>query len=255
MDNFREKYSDLFYFNEEMRAIIEPALNKHPEPKTPRQIFLLYALAKSHKTQAAILLLSERGFGQDAGILARSIFELAITVLYIAKDENGKLVERFFDYDWIMRANMYDSVSEDTFFKNRIENRDPAGEEVEAVLAEAGKIKKKYPGIKHFRWSDENFREMAEKVGRLDTYKSAYHLQCNLAHPNSRNMNDYFSESEGRLEVNAGPNDEWIKSSLIATFDFFIHVVYAWDEEFEFGLKLRLDDLVKRYSVKVGKIH
>ena len=96
MDNFREKYSDLFYFNEDLRVIIEPVLDNHPEPKTPKQFFLLYALAKSHKTQAAILLLSEKGFGQDAGILARSIFESAITALYIAKDETGKIVERFF---------------------------------------------------------------------------------------------------------------------------------------------------------------
>ena len=256
MDNFRKKYIDLFYFNEELRVIIEPVLDKHPEPKTPKQYFLLYALAKSHKTQAAILLLSEKGFGQDAGILARSIFELAITALYIAKDETGKIVERFFDYDWIMRANMYNSVSRDTLFKEEFIKKDPTRKEVKAIFSEAEKIKKKYPRIEEsFHWSDKGFKGMAKKVGRLDTYKSAYHLQCNLAHPNPRNTNDYFTESESRLEINAGPDDKWIKESLVATFDFFIHVVYAWNEEFNFGLKLKLDDLAKRYSVKVGKTH
>lgn len=255
MNNFREKYVDLFHFNEELRNIIEPILDKHPEPINPKQGFLLYALAKSHKTQAAILLLSERGFGQDAGILARSIFELAITTLYIVKDDTGKVVKRFFDYDWIMRANMYDSVSKDTIYKEEFERKDPAGVRVEEVFEESEKIKRKYQDISNISWSDKSFKKMAEEVGRLDTYKTAYHLQCNLSHPNPRNMNDYFSELEGKLEVNAGPDYKWILESLVATFDFFIHIIDAWDEEFGFGLKPKLEDLAKRYSEKVREIN
>lgn len=255
MDNFRKKYTDLFAFNEELRMIIDPILNKHPKTKNLKQIFLLYALAKSHKTQAAILLLSERGFGQDAGILTRAIFELAITTLYISKDNTGKLVERFFDYDWIMRAKMYDSVSEDTLYKASIEKRDPAGNEVKKVLKKVEEIKKKYPKIeKNINWSDKTLRQMAEEVGRLDAYKTAYHLQCNLSHPNPRNTNDYFLETKGELEINAGPDDKWIEESLVATFDFFFHIVDVWNREFAFGLEAEIEDLVKRYSTKIKKI-
>ena len=96
---------------------------------------------------------------------------------------------------------------------------------------------------------------MARKVGRFNSYKKAYKLQCNLTHPNPRNMNDYFSESEGRLEVKSGPDDKWISESLVMTFDFFIHIVDAWNKEFAFGLDARIDDLVKRYLKKVGEIN
>jgi len=255
MNNFREKYVDLFYFNEELRSIIESVLDKHPEPKNLKQSFLLYALAKSHKTQAAILFLSEKGFGQDAGILARSMFELAITALYIAKDDTGKVVERFFDYDWIMRANMYDFVSEEMRYEEEFEKKDPVGTIIKDVLEEAEKIKKKYRNINNVRWSEESFKEMARKVGRLDLYQKAYTLQCNLAHPNPRNMNDYFSESEGRLEVRAGPDDKWISESLVMAFDSFVNIISVWNKEFEFGLETKLDDLVKRYSKKIGEIN
>ena len=256
MNNFREKYIDLFHFNEELRIIIESVLDKHPEPKNLRQSFLLYALAKGYKTQAAILLLSERGFGQDAGILARSIFELAITTLYIVKDNTGKIVERFFDYDWIMRANMYDSVSKDTVYKEDLEKKDPAGVTIKEVLRKVEEIKKKHQNIeKNISWSDKSFKQMSKEVGRLDAYKTAYHLQCNLSHPNPRNMNDYFSESEGILMVHAGPDDEWISNALVATSDFFIHIIDVWNKEFKFGLEDKLGDLVKRYSKKMGKIN
>lgn len=256
MNNFREKYIDLFYFNEELRKIIEPVLDKHPEPVGFKQTFLLYALAKSHKTHAAILMLCERGFGQDAGILSRSIFELAITTLYILQDDTGKLVERFFDYDWIMRANVYDYVSEDTIFIEGLKKEDPDGKETEKILKKAEEIKEKYKDIeKNISWSDKSLKKMAEEVGRLDAYKTAYHLQCNLSHPNPRNTNDYFTELNGEIEINAGPDDKWISQSLVATFDFFIHIVGAWNEEFKFSLEDKLDDLVKRYSKKISKIN
>jgi len=254
MSDFRKKYADLFQFHEELRGILEPILNKHPEPTNPKQGFLLYALVKSHKTQAAILLLSERGFGQDAGILSRSIFELAITALYIVKDNTGKIAERFFDYDLIMRANMYNAVSKDTKYKYELKTKDPTGVIIEDVIKEAKKVKEKYQSIGSLRWSDENFKEMAEAVGRSDTYKTAYRLQCNLSHPNPRNTIDYFTESEGALEVNAGPDNKWILESLVATFDFFFCVINAWNEEFEFKLKPALDDLSKRFSAKMKEI-
>jgi len=111
MTDFKEKYANLFEFNEGLRKIIEPVLDEHPEPRDLKQSFLLYALAKGYKTQAAILLLNERGLGQDAGILTRSLFELMVTALYIDRDNTGKAAKRFFDHDWVMRLNMYDNVS------------------------------------------------------------------------------------------------------------------------------------------------
>jgi len=255
MDKFKEQYKDLFQFHEKLRSILEPVLDKHPEPTNTKQGFLLYALAKSHKTQTAILLLCEKGFGQDAGILSRTMFELAITALFIAKDKSGKIAERFFDYDWIMRANMYDIVPKKTKFQDKLEERDPDRTIIKEVLQEAKKIKEKYPGIENFRWSEETFYKMAKAVNRLDTYKTAYHLQCNLSHPNPRNTNDYFVESNGTLEVNADSDNKWISESLVATFDFFFHTISVWNDEFKFDLESKLDDLAKRFSAKVNQIN
>jgi hypothetical protein len=254
MDDFKEKYKDLFQFHEELRGILESTLDNHPEPTSPKQGFLLHALAKSHKTQAAILTLCEKGFGQDAGILSRSMFELAITSLFVIKDKTNKTAERFFEYDWIMRANMYKTVSGKTKFNNKLKKKDPDKTTIAEVMREAKRVKKKYPGIKNFRWSEETFRKMAKAVGRLDTYETAYHLQCNLTHPNPRNTNDYFVESNGTLEVSAGSDDKWISESLVASFDFFFHTISAWNDEFGFGLEKNLDDLAKRYSKKVSQI-
>lgn len=257
MNGFREKYIGLFHFNEELRGIVESVLGKHPHPKGKRQVFLLYALAKSYKTQAAVLFLAKSGYGQDAGILTRSIFELAITTLYIVNDITGGRVERFFDYDWVMRENLYNSVAKDEALSRGAEGfkeKDPSGETIETILKKARDVKERYPDLRKFSWSDKKFKEMAEEVGRIDIYKTAYHLQCNLAHPNPRNTNDYFSESGGRLQVNAGPGDDWVMQSLVAAFDFFITIVGEWNKEFKFALDDKLDDLVARYHQKMKVI-
>lgn len=254
MNNFKEKYKDLFKFHEELRAMLEPILDNHPEPATPKQGFLLYALAKSHKTQAAVLILCEKGFGQDAGILSRSMFELAITSLFVIKDRSNKTAERFFEYDWIMRANMYKAVSKKTKFNNKLKENDPNETTIAEVLREVKRVKNKYPGINDFRWSEETFRKIAKSVGRLDAYETAYNLQCNLTHPNPRNTNDYFVESNGVLEIDAGPDDRWVSESLVASFDFFFHTISAWNDEYSFSLKSKLDDLANRYSNTVNQM-
>jgi len=148
---------------------------------------------------------------------------------------------------------MYNSVPKG-MIEDRIKEEDPTGETKKEVFAEAEKIKKKYLSMKNFRWSEETLEELSGKVGRQETYKTVYHLQCNLAHPNPRNINDYFIGSGGIVEVNAGPSDEWIKPSLVATFASFLDIVVTWDEEFNFYLKPKLDDLAKRYAEKIEKI-
>lgn len=254
MSNFRKEHSNLFRLNEELRGIICPALDLQPEPEGLQQYILLYALTKAYKTQGAALLLSENGFGQSAGILSRAIFELAITTLYILEDETGGRAERFFDYDWVMRANLYDYIVNESRIADGFEQREDADEIIGKILEEAQRVKDKYPKIGvNNRWSDETFKAMARAVGAEDAYKTAYHLQCNLSHPNPRDVNEYFSERQGGLVVHAGPDNNWISQSLVASFDFFIRLVQAWNKEFNFGLESKLEDLVDRYGKEVGK--
>lgn len=125
---------------------------------------------------------------------------------------------------------------------------------LERVRTEAERVQNRYKKFNKYRWSDKRFKEMTEKVERLDAYNTIYHLLSNLSHPNPRNMNDYFSESGERLKVNAGPDDRYISESLVATFDFFIHTIDVWNKEFKFGLKSTIETLAKRCGVGVGKL-
>jgi hypothetical protein len=262
MDNFKEKYINLFCLNEELGRIIESALNKFIEPNPNEQhfnkrCFLFYALTKSYETQNAILLLNKKGFGLGAGMLARSIFELAITARYI---DNEKIARRFFKYDWIMRKGMYEQQYDNPLFRETIEEkikkRDPKRKALEEVLMKAAKVKEEYPDIEnYFHWSGvDSLKKMAKKVGLLDAYKSTYYLLCNLVHPNPRDTNEYLVESKGKNRADIGPNDKWIESSLGVIFDACLLIIYTWDEEYGSELKSKLDNLKKRFE-KTGEAY
>ena len=64
--------------------------------------YLLNITGKALKTHEAIVILAERGFGQDAGLLVRSLLNLLIDALWMAKDPCPRF-EVWVDYDWILR--------------------------------------------------------------------------------------------------------------------------------------------------------
>src|SRR5688572_29274390 len=53
--------------------------------KNVYKVLVLYFFGKSWKTVRSIHLLCTHRFAEDAGILARSLFDLVVTFLYIAK--------------------------------------------------------------------------------------------------------------------------------------------------------------------------
>src|SRR5205823_3697770 len=58
------------------------------------------------KTHAATLALCRSGYGVDASILVRSLFELALDMLYLEQDQTGELAQRYVDHDWVIRYQM-----------------------------------------------------------------------------------------------------------------------------------------------------
>lgn len=244
MSIYKQQFKEIFNLHQELRVLIDPVLDEYPIPQSSKQGFILYAVAKSHKTQAAILLLCEKGFGQDASILSRSIFELAVNAKYICKDATDYTAQQFFDYDWIRRKRMLDAVSNNPDVKKELDRKDPGGKMLIQVKLEAAKMSEKYyNGKMPSNWSGLTIENRAHEVGLTHEYKTLYSLLCDQSHPNSRNTNDYFIDNQGVFEVNAGADVNWIRESLIATFQFFIIIVDCWNKEFKFGLDSNVQDI------------
>jgi len=249
---------ELFDFNEELRKITDSSImGKEFNKITPKVAFTTFALGKAYKTHGAILLLCKQGYGEDAAILTRSLFDLTITLPYILKDPTNKRVLRYFHYDSIIRKRMYDYVfTVSTFaklFKERQLSPKPGDTSIEEVEKQAKLAQKKY-NYGRMGWSDKPIRQMAEEVGREGVYQTVYYLQSNISHSAARSMNDYVKAHDRGFTVNIGQSESWLQEDLIATFDFFMAIVDRSNKLLRLGITKQLNNLSKRYFDEVGRI-
>lgn len=218
----------------------------------------MLALGKAYKSHAAILLLCESGYGEDAAILSRSLFELAITTVYISADESNARAQRYFDYDWVIRDEMYNHLLSTDELKAELEKRTVGTDaKVEEVQRRAKEVRAGYTAdeLRKRNWSGKSIRDMAIDVGREDAYKTAYRLQCSLAHSDITVADNYIKETGDQLMMDISPNENWVPSTLVATIDFFLGIVRAWNSVYAHGLDDRLVDFETRYVAAVGDLN
>lgn len=253
-----QNHKRLFDFNEELRKITDSILGKEFNKITPKVAFATFALGKAYKTHGAVLFLCAQGYGEDAAILTRSLFDLSITLLYILKDPTNKRVLRYFHYDSIIRKKMFDHAKGVPTFTKLFEERKlhpkPGDTTIEEVEKYAKLAQDKY-NYSRMGWSDKPIRQMAEEVGRAGAYQTVYYLQSNISHSAVRTMNDYVKAHDKGYTVDLGRSESWVQEDLIASFDFFLAIVSRCSKALRLGIAKQLNDLSKRYLGEVGRVN
>ncbi len=246
----------LIEFNEDLQGIVNPVLfDREFHPDGLKEHFLIYSFGKAYKTHSAVLILCKNGYGQDAAILTRSLFELAITTLYILKDPTDKRAEKWFDYDWIRRDKMYEHMKSENRFINLIKDRvkDLEEDPIVEIKRMAQEVQNKHKYIKGLGWSDKNIFDMTKEVGLESLYPTVYKLHTEIHHSGVGNINDYFSlENDSVIMADVGPSQKWLDETLVAAFHFFSILTKEWDNLFKLSLSDGIDSLLKRWIELVG---
>jgi hypothetical protein len=221
----------------EISKVLEKILNGQPEPSSHKEGVLLFVVGKTSKTLDAIVLLCKAGYGEDATILSRSIFELYWFLEYVLSNDNGYLAERFFDYDWVVRQEMYENVKNNPMLLFLKSNQG----EIEEVEQKAQEMQKKHKFSKQFGWSDKSISNISNLLGHSSIYQTAYKIQCSFCHPNPRATNDYFKEGDsGEFILDSGPSSNLVKESLISSLLVYIAILKDFNNTLERGFN---DDL------------
>ena len=257
-DKIYQNNKEFFDFNKELRKVVYSAMEKESSKITPKVAFTTFALGKAYKTHGVILLLCKQGYGEDAAMLTRSLFDLAITLLYILKDPTNKRVLRYFQYDSIIRKRMYDHLINVPVFAKAFKERElspkPGDTSIKEVKKQAELAQKKH-NYGRMGWSDKTIRQMSEEVGRGEAYQTVYRLQSNIIHSAVRSMNDYIKAHDKGFTIDIGRSENWVKEDLIATFDFFMTIAERSNKLLGLGITKQLDDLYKRYLGGVGQVY
>lgn len=257
-NDIKSKYKVLISFNQELRNLADKILDKDRTMVGPRDMFTAFAIGKGYKTHEAVLLLSKRGHGEDASILARSLFDLLINLLYIQADKTDGRAYRYFQYDWILRKKMFDHVlGKPEIMKKiqeRINNPKPDDSTIKEVKEQAKLAQEKH-NYTDKGWSDKSLYDMAQEVGRIDAYKTIYRLECQLDHNATRSINEYAKQSKGGVVFDVGQSENWVEESLVIDFDFYYSILGAFNSHFKAGFDTELSDLENRYVTELSKIN
>lgn len=248
------KYLALFKYNNELRKLAEANWDKTTHITTATQAIVAFAITKGHKTHLAAMILCDKGFGQDAAILVRSLFELAVMTLYIHQDKTEERARRYLSHDWVLRKKMYKYVQGKESIRKVMEEDPRHTPEHLQEIEENAKSAQETFEYYHFDWSDKKLIDMADAVGMKDVYETVYRLQSQLAHNATRSMNEYIFEKDGGFVHETGISDKWIDEALVAAFHFYYLIICTWNESFKLGMDQSIDDLAKRYSEEVGKL-
>jgi len=215
---------------------------KHEEHKYKKDVFFLFAVAKSKKTLEAVSLLCQKGFGEDAVILSRSILELYFSLKYILSVGDDSLAERFFEYDWVVRKEMYDK-NQPNFNSNMDDKK------IQEIIKQYNRVQKKYNFDFKKGWSDINTYEMAKRFGFKGVYDTWYKISCTLSHPNPRSTNEYFKgENKKELTLSIGPSNNLVNESLLSSVFVCLEILKEFNHYFSKNLDNELnkiEDIVK----------
>ena len=257
-NDIKSKYKALLSFNQELRTLADKMLDKSQKMVGPRDMFTAFAIGKGYKTHGAVLLLGKQGYGEDASILARSLFDLLINLLYIQADQTDGRAYRYFQYDWILRKKIFTYALGKPEIMDKIQERTINPRPDDATIQEVeeqAKLSQEKNNYTERGWSDKSLHDMAQEVGRIDAYKTVYRLQCQLDHNAARSVNEYAKQSQDGIVFEVGQSGNWVEESLVIAFDFYYSILVAFNSHFKAGFGKEISDLENRYVAELSEIN
>ena len=221
-----------------------------PSIRVNRQkIILSSQVAKMHTTFGAIVILIQKGYGPDAMLLMRSMFNNLVNILWINTTDQKHRAELFINYYKIIRKN-----------KLEIIKRYPERATIfSRLLTEEGDIYKTYSEINSdfpdiYRWSNKSIKQMSKEVGLLWDYDFVYPLASSIEHADVESVDAHINQVDNQEKVinfQAGPSLRLIVESSIASAKYMMFALEAYIDKFKIGKKFAKK--LQRYDKRIAK--
>lgn len=249
----RKKYNKLFLVNFKLRKIAKRLIDTQPLIETPKAGVAAHMMAKSYKTHGVILHLCKNGYGEDAQMLSRTLFDSYLIVATVLDDKSDETAFQYLNYDDMDRLKMFQHIKEKPIYKEELKKRklnpNPNQESIEDIEKRTIDWREKYGKQFRQKWSaDKNMGELAKKVNLKSYYDTAFKLQSQLIHSLPRTGDFYLRDDGQRLWMNINPNPNNVDLALVSSFNMFIGTTLAFDEHFELGSETEIKSLIPEYK-------
>lgn len=229
----------LLELNQRLIALVEDYSEGLPIGEwTESKSILIYAFVKGYRTSNSVLLLCEKGNGQDAFMLVRTLFELMVTVGYIFNKDTEERTKMYNGYDWVLRDKMFRNISNNKQAQKLLKERN-SGIDFDEMEQKAKTHKETYGNS----WSGKSIEKMAKEIGVGQLYKTLYALGSQLTHSAPRSANDYMKVKDDEVELLTYPSEIYVNESLVGCFFCFYHIIQQLNEILELGIGKELREL------------
>ena len=240
----------LILLNRELRKSLQLGWTAHVSGPNEGKFWpLLHFAVQVIRKHEALEILAERGFGQEAGMMLRSMFEATVNAVWISKDLDARL-KRYHAYQFFS-AQQYRNLAESKgIANNRVKNKENESRKktVKQLAEEAGwREMGKYGFKRNDYWSGKPLKQMAEDIGWLERYETEYKIYSDITHAGAASGSDYFSQSDsGVTFITVRPQWEHCQMCLREGYLYLTTTFTVADDCVNLGLGRQLDTAMAR---------
>ena len=210
------------------------------ELKSDFQRTINFLFCRSSRLHWSILILCQKGFGPEAGILLRSLMEQVVNMRWIAKEDPDQRAKLFRGYSHVARKKLYDNYDKHGIFRRltdaemeRMESR----EEIERFYKE---VEHNYPDERY--WSPKSIRSRADETGASYEWDFYYWHLSFFSHSNAASQFELVKPGEPEDRFDIDPSKSMMEDVLHLSYKYLLSALNRWNVVFKLGLdKLVLD--------------
>jgi len=257
-----DKYKEHLKLNKRLFDLVTSAIeriNAKGVRDTELELFgiiVISILAKTRKHYNSIQELCKLGFGEEAGIIVRSMTNAFIDLAYISKCGKKVLAERWVRFDWIIKgqkteiAEMMDKLCKVPSLKG--EELKKWEERKKEIHAHIDGFKKDYKGGQtKYDWSGYSIKTKAEKAGKGPEllYHTVYRYNSDMEHSNATALDKYIDDdTPKKIQFLSEPGESHVEENLRESFNVFVRIAGIFFEQFGLeDFKKKTDKLTKDF--------
>lgn len=219
---------------------------KQIQPKSDFEWAITFLFYRSYKLYWTILLLCQKGFGPEAGILLRSLMEHTVNMDWIAKEGQDKGAKLFLDYFHVARKKLYNKYGKYKVLANLTDVQKQAMQSKEEIERRYHEVRANYADERF--WAPIRITKRAHDVGAAYDWDFYYWGFSFLAHPNASSQFDFVIPDEPKNSFIIGPSYSKLQDVLVLSCRYLLLALNTWNLVFGLGLENLLVQLTEELS-------
>jgi hypothetical protein len=217
---------------------------------------LVYLGVKILRHEEALELLTERGFGSEAGIILRTMFEAAVNIMWLLKDPEQLVLKlkRYSDYQLIATQKYRDYARKSDVMKILPEIvREEIQEMTDTLDEKARQMQNEYDFNPYKPWSGKTIKQMSNDVGWGERYDTLYQIYSDIVHSGINSVNEYLIfDNTGKVTVNYKSQKNHCKACLQEGKNYLLTAFSFLDIFLDLKLEQLIDQHLPGKQYRIG---